>query len=117
MSERLDRELKKLKYARPEKINDTTYLIRKETQIRVEENNCYLIRLNNTLLNPNSELCSNWNNGRCPRAYYYQIDVHKMMADMIKVSGAGYNEVECYTLVDNWYGWLPLSEIEIIRKV
>lgn len=117
MSERLDKELAKLKYAKVQKMEDNKYIIKKDTQIRVEENNCYLIELHNTIFDPNSILCSNWNNGRVPKCRYYLIDVNKMMANMIRVSGVGYNEIECTNMLDNWYGWLPLSEIDVIKKV
>lgn len=117
MSERLERELKRVKFAKIEKLNETTYIVRKETGIRLEENNCYLIRLNDSIFDPNNILTSNWNNGKIPSSRYYQIDIDKIMGDMIRISGVGFDTEDCLVMKDNWWGWLPKNEIEIIKKL
>lgn len=117
MSERLERELKRVKFAKIEQVNETTYMVRKETGIRLEENNCYLIKLNDSVFDPNNILTSNWNNGKIPNSRYYQIDIIKIMSNMIKVSGVGYDDETCTNFKENWWGWLPMGEIEVIKKL
>lgn len=117
MSDRLLKELQKVKFANIQQINENTFIANKDTRIRVEENKCYLIKLNNSIFNPNSVLTSNWNNGRIPKSQYYLVEVNTIMVNMIKVTGIGYLESDCKTIQDNWWGWLPLDEIEVIKKV
>lgn len=117
MSERLDKELQKVKYANVIKLENGNYLIKKETKIRVVENKCYLIKLNDSIFNANSIINVNWNGGRIPKCRYYQVDVNTIMSNMFKVTGIGYNEQECIAMLDNWWGWLPLDEIEVIKEI
>lgn len=39
------------------------------------------------------------------------------MSHMIKVAGVAYDYDNNKDLVDMWYGWLPIDEIEIISKL
>ena len=52
-------ELKKVKFAHIEQVNETTYVIKKDVKIRLLEDNCYLIKLNDSIFNPNSILTTN----------------------------------------------------------
>ena len=117
MSERLENELKKVKYASVYKLDDTNFFVKKDVSIRVLENKCYLVKLNDSIFNANNIINTNWNGGRIPKCRYYQVDVNTIMANMIKVSGIGYNEPECITPLANWWGWLPLEEIEVIKQI
>lgn len=117
MSERLERELKRVKFANIQQVDENTYVVRKETEIRLEEDNCYLIKLKDSVFNPNSILTTNWNSGKIPNSRYYQVDINKIMGDMIRISGIGYDDETCTIFKENWYGWLPKNEIEIIKKL
>lgn len=117
MSKRLERELHRVKFAKIEKVNDNTYVVRREQEIRLLEDNCYLIKLKDSIFDPNNILTTNWNNGNIPSSRYYQVDINKIMGDMIRVSGIGYEDDSCTKIKDNWWGWLPKNEIEIIKKL
>ena len=116
--ERLEKELKMLRFANVNKIEDGHYSISRKQSVRLEEDVCYLVKLKDSMFNQDSLLVSNWNRGLIPKARYYQIEVQKIMGDtMIKVVGIGYNEDTCINIVDNFSGWFPISEIEVIRKL
>lgn len=115
--ERLEKELKQLEFAKLEKFEDNHYIIRKEVGIRLEEDNCYVVKLKDSMYNQDTLLVSNWNRGIVPKAKYYQIDVQKKMGNMIKVAGLGYSDEYCNKVIDNFSGWFPISEIEVIKKL
>ena len=117
MSERLERELKKVKFAHIEQVNENTYVVKKDVKIRLLEDNCYLIKLNDSIFDHNNILTTNWNNGKIPNSRYYQIDINKIMGNMIKVSSVGYDDETCTNFKENWWGWLPIDEIEVIKKI
>lgn len=117
MSKKLHNEINKLDFVDVKKVSDNTYLISKTTKIQLRENECFLIKLNDTIYLEDSILTSNWNNGRIPQGRYYQIDVNKIMSNMIRVTGIGYEDATCTKFKDNWFGWLPIEEIEVISKI
>ncbi len=117
MSERLTRELGKLKYASVTKLNDEHYIINKATKLHLEIDRCYLIRLGDSVYNPNTILSSNWNGGRIPRGRFYQVHVDTIMSNMVKITGVGYMDANCSIFADNWFGWLPIEDVEVIRKL
>ncbi len=116
MSERLTRELNKLKYANLVKVEEEHYKINKNDKLHMETDKCYLIRLNDSIYNQDSNLI-NWNNGRLPKGRFYQVEVTQVMGNMIKVSGIGFNDLNCTSFVENWFGWLPMDEIDVINKI
>lgn len=121
MNKHIKDQLNQVKIARvPEFNEDTTHIfIKKQTTIKIEEDCCYLIKLNSSITNPTttSTLASNWNNGSIPSHSYYKVDIQKIMAHMIKVTGVAYDYDNQKDLTDMWCGWLPLDEIEVISKL
>ena len=117
MSKKFLDELSKLKYSKIEKIDENHFFIKKENKIRLEVDNCYLIELSDSLFTPNTILSSNWNKGNVPKCKYYQVDVQQLLANMVKVAGVGYDSKDCITIKDNWYGWFPVDEVTVIKKL
>lgn len=121
MDEFIKQQLKSLKVATvPEFDDSTTYLlIKKLSNIVIKENECYLIKLKDCLLNPsyNPSLTNNWNGGSVPKYTHYKVDISKIMARMIKVNGIAFDYPSQTDINEMWSGWLPLSDIEILEKI
>ena len=117
MSKRFDEELSKLTYASLEKIGQNEYYIKRNLDIRLEENNCYLLQLDSILLNVDSALATNWNKGKAPKCKYYKVEVDTIMGNMIKVVGVGSNDISFIEVIDHFYGWLPIDNIKVLEKV
>lgn len=90
-----------------------TYFIPRKTTIKIEEEKAYLINIKNTMLVPNT-INTNWNNGEIPPFTKCKAMVIVYMKGMIKIQGI---EVECEDIPKVWNGWLPLSEIEVIKEL
>lgn len=121
MNKHIKEQLNQVKLANIPNFDDNTthIFIKKQTTIKIEEDSCYLIKLNSTITNPSltSTLSSNWNNGSVPNHSYYKVDIQKIMSHMIKVVGVAYDYDNNRDLTDMWCGWLPIDEIEIISKL
>lgn len=117
MSERLVKELDKLKYANIQKINGNEYLIRKEDGIRIIENKYYMIHVDKRLMNNDNIYATNWNKGKYPKANYYQVCVEKILGNMIRVTGVGSDDTSFKNISDNFSGWLPIEMLEVISKI
>ena len=117
MSERLERELNKLKYANLKKISDTEYLITKEDGIRIIENKYYLFEVDSRLRNSNNIYAINWNKSNFPKCIYYQAIVEKVLGNMIKILGAGCNDESFKKIEDNFNGWLPIEMLKVLKEV
>lgn len=97
-----------------------TYFIPKRVDIKLEENNYYIIELNEALLKSNSSLNSlmnNWNQGNMPKEKYYKIDVCQKLGDMVKINGASFDYINKVDLPGMWSGWLPIKEIKVLEKL
>jgi len=96
-----------------------TYHIKKFNQIRVEVDDCYLIKLDTTLLNKDtsSVLATNWNKGTYPPCIYFKAVVSKVLGKMIYINGLGYNNETKEDLDIMWNGWLPLQDIELLERI
>ena len=83
------------------------------------ENNCYLIELDDSLIDPNADsiVRVNWNNGDVPKYKYYKVDVNKKMAQMIRVNGIAYDNTLKCDICEMWSGWLPVNQIKILEKI
>ena len=114
----IEKELKKVEKADLTHINSetNTYIIPKRKDIKIEEDNCYLIHLKDTLFR-NETLKTNWNNGSLPIYKYLKIDVSKIMSKMIKVVAVGYDNDKQQDISYFWSGWLTTDEIEVIKKI
>lgn len=120
MNYRFKRELDKVKCVALTYDDNTTHLfIPKINSIKLEVDNCYLIKLSENVVNPpsNSTLASNWNNGSVPKHYYYKVDISKIMGTMIKINGVAFDNVNQKDINELWCGWIPKNEIEIIKKL
>lgn len=93
-----------------------SYFIPKNTSIIIKENNSYIIKIKPTMLIPNI-INNNWNQGIVPPFEYCKIIVNVYMKHMIQVDGIEYNNTMDTDGVLIWSGWLPLSEIEILKEV
>ena len=93
-----------------------TFYIKQKISIKIEENKCYLIKLKPTLFR-NQALATNWNNSSIPKVDYLKVDVIKLMGNMIKVMGVGYDFEKKLDQNYFWNGWLTLTDIEPIQRL
>lgn len=94
-----------------------TFHITKYEEKKFEQNLFYIIKLDKNLLNgnDNSLLVSNWNNGKYPTQEYLKVAITKQVANMIYVYGMYYNIESKQQLDEEWVGWLPIDQIEIVE--
>lgn len=78
-----------------------------------------MIKLDDYLLNmkSNDSLVVNWNSGIKPACKYYKADINKIMANMIKITGVGYDMENNLDLNSTFFGWLPIEKVEVIKKL
>ena len=121
MNKLIGEQLKKVSVANLGNFDEATntFFIPKFEQVKVAEDECYLIELNDSLLrhDDTSILESNWNCGRIPPTKYLKVDIIKVMGKMLKVNGVGFNYQTKTDTLDSWSGWLPLEYIKIIEKL
>lgn len=120
-SELIEKQLKKVQNADLSNFDSTTntYFIKKRVDIKIEEEQCYLIHLKTSLFE-NAVLKNNWNGGNTPPCTYFKAEVSKMMGKMIKIVGVGSNDIEkLNNNIDTrfWTGWLSTQDIEVIQKI
>ena len=91
----------------------------KSATIFLEQDNCYLISVEDYILNPPEgfTLHTNWNQGRTPTHKFMKIDVTKIMGKMVKVTSVGYDMENHSDTTDLWDGWLPEKSITIIERL
>jgi len=121
MNKLIKDELKKVNVADISRYDATKkeFNIPKITDIKLEENSYYIIKLDDSLLEPGhmSTLSSNWNRGTLPPSKYLKVDVSKIMGKMIKINGIGYDQDKEQDLDVMWSGWLPIEQVEILEKI
>lgn len=121
MNELIKKQLYKLQVAPVPNFNDDTteIIFEKFVKIELQENNYYLIELNDNLLNPNlnSTLVVNWNGGKVPKHKYYKVDVVKIMGQMVKVNGLAFDKESNTDLDDSWFGWFTLKDVKVLKKI
>ncbi len=121
MDELIKKQLLKCKVAQiPEFNDDTTELIIKKSSIIIpHENECYLIELDDNLIDQSnkSTLTLNWNHGSIPKYKFYKVDILKIMAQMIKINGIAFDFINNHDIDEIWSGWLPLNSIKILEKI
>ena len=119
MNKSVEVELNKLTVAKPQKIKENYFFIPKFKEITLQENNCYVIKLHDTLLhpNPNSILVTNWNGGVIPKHTYYKCVIVKIMKPMVKIEGIAFDYNNRKDINSFFSGWLPLNEIEILEDL
>lgn len=123
----IKRELEKIRAPLPE-YDDSTTLInipRKDSEStsavrQFVENNCYLIELEDYILNepPNFTLSANWNKGVVPSSKFLKVEVSRVMGKMIQVNGSGYNPLTDTDHNDTYIGlWLPASSVKVHQQL
>lgn len=88
-------------------------------RIMLEQDKCYLVALDDIVLNPPPEvtLHTNWNNGNVPKYKCYKMEVTKIMGNMIKINGVGYDLDTNTTIPYVWSGWIPNDMIKVLSKL
>lgn len=96
-----------------------TYYIPQVKDISIKVDSCYVIKLDETLLNPytNDILVCNWNHNTYPQQEYLKVDVLKVMNKMIYINGIGFDYVNKVDTNYIWSGWLPINQIKIIEEL
>jgi hypothetical protein len=121
MNKLIKEELKKVSVADLSNNNPSKgeFYIPRIKKIKLEENMYYIIKLEDSLLNPSemSTLASNWNKGTIPPSKYLKVDVSKILGKMIKINGIGYDYDTKKDLDVMWSGWLPIELLEILEKI
>ena len=121
MNKIIKEQLNKVQVADMSNYTEGTYsfIIPKYNADRFEEDKCYLIVLDDSLIidNKDSLLQCNWNRGTYPKYKYLKVDVSQVMGKMIKVNSIAYDYVNQRDLVDMWTGWLPIDLIMIVEVV
>lgn len=94
-----------------------TFHIKKHQELKFEQGTYYVLKLDKHLLNANgnSLLISNWNNGKFPTHEYIKCVVTKQVAKMIYVYGLYYNIESKQSFDEEWIGWLPIEQIEVVN--
>lgn len=96
------------------------YHIPKYTEVEYKVDGCYLVSLDDKLLNPTSNeiLVSNFNGGDYPRQKYMKISVvQKLGNNMIKVVGLYYDYINKVDINTMWSGWLPIDQLTLINEL
>lgn len=114
----IKQQLEKVQYADLSNFNadSNTYVIKKRVDIKLEVDNCYLIRVKPSAYN-NQVIVTNWNGGNMPNHEYLKVDISKVMAKMIRVVGVAHNYQTHEDLAAFWSGWLSTDDIEVIAKL
>lgn len=100
MSKLLDEELKKLD-GKITQINENTYVLnanRKALQL----NNKYIIKLNDSIFNPNSTLMCNWNKNNYPKSKYLLGIVSQKLGHMFKINAKVF-DIETYSIIEEYW--------------
>ena len=96
--------------------NTCTYFIKKRVDIKLVQDHCYLIELKATLFD-NQALVVNWNQNNMPKVNALKIEVCRLMGDMVKVNGIGWDSISNKDLNYYWTGWLTIKDIKVIQEI
>ena len=115
MDELIRKQLESVKVASLDDYDaDTmTYHIRKYEKLTFTLGECYIIRIDDSLLREGCEdvIVNNWNKGSRPPCRDMKVQVEKKMGHMVFVSGVAVNEPAM------WEGWLPDNKMTIVSKL
>lgn len=80
----------------------------------IKQDKYYIIKLDNSLLNPKSHptLVSNWNGNKYPTREIYKVEINKIMQGMIKVNAISNDDMK-----ESFCGWLPINLIEVLEEI
>jgi len=95
-----------------------TFHIKKHVEKTFEYNILYIVKLDKHLLNAtdNELLVSNWNGGKYPLHEYLKFAVSKKVGKMIYVYGVYYDIINKCDMKEDFEGWLPSEQLEIIEE-
>ena len=118
MNKLIEKELNKLKIAKLSAYDELkhSFFIPKHTESDLKENHCYIIKLEDCLLE-DSTLADNWNKGTKPPTKYLQVEISKIMANMVRVNAIDYNYETKSSTNKVWNGWLIKDNLEIIDEI
>lgn len=121
MNNRIKRELHKVLTANlPDFTDDTdTMIIPKMTQIILQPNHCYIIKVEDYIIHPYEgfTLHDDWNKGIVPEDKYMKCSIINFMGKMINIDAVGYNPDTDTDTGKIWSGWLPIKSITIIKEI
>lgn len=111
-------QLKKVEYADLSHFDRETMhgVIPKRLDIKLEEDNCYLIQLHRSFFN-NQTIALNWNAGSFPPSEFLKIDISKKLGKMVRVTGVTYKPETPEAPSVFWNGWLSIDELTVIKKL
>lgn len=86
--------------------------------IQLQENCGYILKLSDRLIHAPADdpLVVNWNKGQRPQTAFYKASVEQILPDRVKITGIGYDYENKTNLTNTFFGWIPLSEMEVIEK-
>lgn len=124
MNKIIEDQLNKLKVCKVPPYDYTTMElhISRQTPVKeclLEENHCYLLKLENYIINPpaNFTLHTNWNKGIIPKHECVKAVVSKIMGKMIFINSVGYDLKNNLDTDDVWDGWVPYKSIKVIKEL
>lgn len=103
--------------------DDTIHIIipkKKESEItKYQVNKCYIVELSDNFVNldKDSAFVCNWNGGILAKHKYYKCAIVKVMNNMIKITGFGYDLINDTETIDMWEGWVPSDDIQIVKEL
>lgn len=118
MSKVIQDQIRKIQNADMSHFDEETnsYFIPQKKEIRVEQDNCYLIHLRGVAFS-NQTVNINWNNGNSPKHPYMKVDISNIIGRMIKVVGVRYDPIMKLDSAEFWSGWLSLDDIEVLERL
>lgn len=117
MNKLVQEQLKKVQIADLSNYDEATheFIIKKKLDIKLEVNNCYIIEVSDTW-RTNKLLANNLNKGIILEYPCIKAVVSQMAGKMIYVSAIGFDKDTASVIPYFWEGWIPMSEITILRK-
>lgn len=117
MNKLVQEQLNKVQIADLSNYNKDTneFIIKKRVDIKLEVNNCYIIEVSDAW-RMNKLLANNLNKGIMLEHSCIKAVISQIAGKMIYVSAIGFDKMSNSDIPYFWEGWIPLSEISILRK-
>lgn len=119
MNKIIEKELRKTMVADLSHFDGDSYFIPRYRSAKLDVNKCYIIELDDFLLDPSKSamLASNFNNNSHPTERHMKVEVCKTMGNMIYVDGIGFDLDGDRDLPTFWSGWLTVDNLKVIREI
>ena len=87
--------------------------------LELKEGKYYLIMVEDYIIKPfdGFTLHDNWNRVIQPKYKYLNIEILKIMGNMINVNSIGFDNESKQDIMDSWVGWLPRKSITTIQEL